>query len=234
MMSEPVFPAGLGGAIAYMDNVFDPFFCDSLTSFLHQEDNRNLFERGVTADPTLEGHKISVDAVVGGNILANKKQNEILQMYSTYIFDRLGEVLVEYTKNYFHFDCWTNRFDSGYRYQFYKKGTGQYKMHCDGSVFDNPGYRERVLGCVVYLNTVEDGGSTFFPLHDVRINAVKGRVSLFPANFNYPHIGEMPMSDDKHIISTFFTSPVTREIIDQYLEGNTFYPNPTPPDDSLF
>lgn len=217
-----IFPQGLGVGIAYKDNVFDPTFCKMLIDYIHAEENINLFEKGRTADPTVDGWKFSVDVGLGqGNARATSAQNIMLKMFGDQVFRNLTDELLTYTSLYEHFDLWEDRYDSGYRYQFYKKNKGQYKVHVDGSVFDKPGYCERVLAGIVYLNTVEEGGETEFPIHNLKIKAVEGRLSLFPTSFNYPHAGLMPISGDKHIISTFFTSPVIGEKLEIYKRGFT-------------
>lgn len=218
------FPLGLGAAIAYKDNAFQPRFCNMLIDYMHDKENRNLFEKGRTADPDAEGWKFSVDVGIGhNNPRATDQQKAMLKMFGEHIFENLGMHLETYTSLYEHFSLWENRFDSGYRYQFYKENYGQYKVHVDGAVFDQPGYCERVLAGIVYLNTVEEGGETDFPIHSLKIKAVQGRLALFPSNFNYPHAGLMPNVGHKHIISTFFTSPIMGEKLEIYKNG--FVPN---------
>ena len=70
----------------------------------------------------------------------------------------------------------------------------------------------------MYLNTVPKGGGTNFPLHDVTIDAVCGRISFFPANFTHPHAGLMPLSSPKYIISTFCYTLPTAPIIDEAVD----------------
>lgn len=90
--------------------------------------------------------------------------------------------------------------DSGYHIQKYEAGKGFFGRHVDGSVFS---LAFRVAAAIVYLNTVEVGGGTRFPLHDLTINCVRGRVLWFPATWTYEHEGTMPVSDHKWAISTF-------------------------------
>jgi hypothetical protein len=65
---------------------------------------------------------------------------------------------------------------------------------------------ERVLAAVIYLNDVDYGGETNFPLHQVAVKAKAGRISLFPATFTHPHESCVPITGDKWIISTFITN----------------------------
>ena len=60
-----------------------------------------------------------------------------------------------------------------------------------------------MLGAIIYLNTVETGGETYFREHDLKIPAKAGSIALFPAYWTHPHQGCVPISDDKWIVSTF-------------------------------
>lgn len=90
--------------------------------------------------------------------------------------------------------------DSGYHIQKYESCKGFFAPHVDGSSFR---VAFRVAAAIVYLNTVEVGGGTRFPLHDLTISCVQGRVLWFPATWTYEHEGTMPVSDHKWSISTF-------------------------------
>lgn len=92
--------------------------------------------------------------------------------------------------------------DSGYMVQMYPKGVGQYKVHTD-AVNPDRGLN-RMISCVIYLNDVKEGGETEFTMHGVKFKPKRGSVLLFPSNFCYPHKGNMPISNDKYIITTFF------------------------------
>lgn len=206
------FPLGLAGAIAYKDNVLSDFLCDSIIDFMQKEENKNLHRVGLTISGVLSDHKICTDAIISSvhpSVMDNQKQ--ILDVFSAQIFSSFSPVIEEYTNKYEHMSYWSDRRDTGYQYQHYVKEKGQYKVHVDGSSFDKPGFSERVLAVIIYLNTVEEGGGTDFPMHELMVNAVRGRIAIFPTNFNYPHAGIMPMSNDKHIISTFMYRPLTRE-----------------------
>jgi hypothetical protein len=95
--------------------------------------------------------------------------------------------------------------DSGYQIQRYHRCSGYYSEHIDGAPFFSYS-ANRMLGVIVYLNNVELGGGTHFPMHQLEISAVAGRVAMFPAYWTHPHSGLMPYSSDKWIISTFVQS----------------------------
>lgn len=93
--------------------------------------------------------------------------------------------------------------DTGYQIQRYKKGAGFYRNHVDGDPENQP---HRIFACVLYLNTVEEGGETQFPHHGVSVKPVAGRMVIFPSIWLYPHEGRVPISEDKVIATTFVYS----------------------------
>jgi len=105
---------------------------------------------------------------------------------------------------------------SGYRIKKYNKNSGYYNYHSDPawaevSLGENRwrvGEGEylsniRFLSVIMYLNTVDDGGETTFPLIPIKIKPVKGRVAVFPTHWTYLHKAEPPMSSDKYSMNTF-------------------------------
>ena len=57
----------------------------------------------------------------------------------------------------------------------------------------------------IYLNDVEEGGETEFLYQSQRIKPVQGKISIFPAHFNYAHRGNPPLTGDKYIITGWYT-----------------------------
>ena len=62
---------------------------------------------------------------------------------------------------------------------------------------------KRCLAMLFYLNGVEEGGKTIFPYQDKSFTPVKGSVIIFPPTWEYPHLGEPPISSPKYIMSTY-------------------------------
>lgn len=99
-----------------------------------------------------------------------------------------------------------NMVDTGYQFQRYKKNEGFYKEHCDSLPGHGPG---RILGIVIYLNDVAEGGQTQFPTLDLYVRPEAGKILLFPGGWTHPHESRLPISDDKYIISTFIVPAPT-------------------------
>ena len=109
---------------------------------------------------------------------------------------------------------WPYRCDSGFRLQHYLKGAAFYRTHADCTPWEpmaSGGQNPRVLGCIIYLNTVEVGGGTNFPQHNLICSAKAGRIALFPAAWTHQHAGMTPLSNEKYILSSFITSSVDKD-----------------------
>ena len=82
----------------------------------------------------------------------------------------------------------------------YKPNEGFFVEHTDQHA---GGSINRVFAIIMYLNTVDEGGETEFPKHNVKIKPEKGKVLLFPGNYLFPHKGNMPVSNSKYIATSW-------------------------------
>lgn len=115
----------------------------------------------------------------------------------------IGEVVRIYQSEFNALGGIASFTDSGYQIQRYRKGEGFYRNHVDSDPETQP---HRILACVLYLNTVEEGGETQFLHHGISVKPVQGDMTVFPANWLYPHEGRVPISEDKIILTTFIYS----------------------------
>ena len=79
-------------------------------------------------------------------------------------------------------------------------GVDRFDEHVD--VIDHKSAK-RCLAMLFYLNDVEEGGKTIFPYHHKEFTPVKGSVIIFPPTWEYPHLGEPPVSNPKYIMSSY-------------------------------
>jgi len=82
--------------------------------------------------------------------------------------------------------------------QKYEKNKGKYIWHNDQRIEKNNS-RHRIITFLWYLNDVAEGGDTGFLSYTVKPE--KGKLLLFPADWSYPHCGNMPISNDKYIMT---------------------------------
>ena len=79
-------------------------------------------------------------------------------------------------------------------------GGGFHDWHFEDSCI-NSATRRMVVQ--VYFNTIDEGGETEFLYLNKRVNAVQGRVIIFPAGFLHTHRGNPPIGQTKYIASTW-------------------------------
>ena len=88
-----------------------------------------------------------------------------------------------------------------YNIQRYKPGEGFFKDHCE--VDDLPS-AHRVLVWMFYLNSLDDGG-TLFPLYNIGIKAVQGRLVIWPAYWTHLHRGQVSQTKTKYIATGWYS-----------------------------
>jgi hypothetical protein len=92
--------------------------------------------------------------------------------------------------------------DSGFQIQKYNANEGKYDFHND---FYNDSRGFRTLTYIFYLNDVDEGGETEF-YNGEKVNAEEGKLLLFPSLWTYSHKGNMPISNDKYIVTGWIYS----------------------------
>lgn len=88
-------------------------------------------------------------------------------------------------------------------FQYYRPGGGFKAWHCDAT----GDTVNRHLVFLLYLNDVPGGGTEFMG-HDYICEAKKGKVLMFPANFCYPHRGQISQTHEKYILTGWATPVV--------------------------
>ncbi|SMF53141.1 prolyl hydroxylase family protein [Pseudobacteriovorax antillogorgiicola] len=95
--------------------------------------------------------------------------------------------------------------DDGYVMACYDEGD-TIAIHTDGQCPVEPANGLRLATLLIYLNTVDEGGETFFPLQDVAVKPVEGRAVIFPPGHMHPH-GVHPPKGKRYIVQTWITDP---------------------------
>jgi hypothetical protein len=88
----------------------------------------------------------------------------------------------------------------GWKVQKTKVGQGFHKWHHEDAV-----YRKRFLVWTIFLNDVVEGGETEFLYQNLRIPAKQGSLCLFPSDWTHLHRGNPPISNDKYIMTGWYT-----------------------------
>lgn len=186
------------GAIYTYKNGIPDSLCDVIHNFYY--DNLSITSPGVT---------------VGGQNVDVKKTFDINQpekmpedLYKRYmeidneIYQSLKVVTQMYMSRFDWLKKAPNLRDTGYLWQMYVKNEGYYQEHTDGEQW-NEDVRRRVLAVIVYVNTVAEGGETYFRYQDVSVKPEKGKVTLFPTDWYHAHQAKTPISENKLILSSF-------------------------------
>ena len=175
--------------IGVYDKVVPPDMCKKIIDFF--EDNKDLQFRG--------------RFVVDGETIRDPKVKDSKDI-TLYFNDKtiqttiLSRVLDPYTAVYINTFRSTEIVDSfsvemGYNLQRYNPGQGYHLLHCE----NNCRGVERVLAWTLYLNTVTDGGGTYYPEYEKIIDAVEGRLCIFPAFWTHAHKGVVSDTQTKYI-----------------------------------
>ena len=195
-----------GNGIIFYANGLSDALCDTVWSFYY--DNPGMSRPGVTISgqpltPTGERWKNTIDQENGwGDPTVDGAIKRERARIDELVYQELRPVVSAYLDSFKFLSEAPNVTDTGYLWQRYVKGDGYYKEHVDGQQWVHSVFR-RICGIIVYVNTVDEGGETFFSYHDLRIKPEKGGVVIFPAHWMYPHGSLVPLSSDKLILSSF-------------------------------
>ena len=88
-----------------------------------------------------------------------------------------------------------------YNVQRYFPNQGFFGEHCESSARES---MDRILAWTLYLNTVTDGGGTRYTLLNEDIDAVEGRMVIFPAYWTHAHHGIVSPTQTKYIATGWF------------------------------
>lgn len=217
MTVEFSWPAGKSAAIMVAENILDEGLCSSII-----EESSKYYERIFSPGPVLSGVMPSIKNSMdmswsASNLAENNIPLEPLSSYEFKVSSAVFDVVNYYQEQFRWLWEWRGMCDTGFRMQRYAKGRGYYREHIDGGPVPTV-VLNRVLGAVIYLNTVDVGGETYFREQDIYIPAKVGSIALFPAYWTHPHQGCVPMSGDKWIVSTFLLENTQSDSFDANTE----------------
>ena len=89
-----------------------------------------------------------------------------------------------------------------YNLQKYELGGGYHRLHCEN--YNTGSFSNVILVWMYYLNTVKEGGGTYFSNFDFTVNAVKGRLVIWPPYWTHMHKGIVSNTSQKYIATGWF------------------------------
>jgi hypothetical protein len=119
------------------------------------------------------------------------------------LFFSLKHAICRYYKKImdYHIKYEVELFDSGFQIQKYEKNKGKYVWHHDSMT---TAQQHRVFTFIWYLNDVLEGGETYFL--NGKIKPTAGKLLLFPSTWTYMHKGDIPISNNKYIITGWIST----------------------------
>lgn len=170
------------------DNSLSPDICDDLIDLFHSCDH--LHEK-INNDRKPNFTQL--------NFTANLNLNPDLHQR---IMESTFAALAEYKERvpeskYWQPNCGFEQF----RIKYYKRQTeDQFDDHVDAI---SKGTSIRFLAFFWYLTDIDVGGETEFLNFDMKISSKKGRLFIFPPLWMYPHRGNVAISRDKYLLSSY-------------------------------
>jgi hypothetical protein len=180
-------------------NALSEKLCDEIYDFYFT--NRELASKGITVGGQHVDIKNTFDIKSTSDIPLGPLRDKYLELDER-VYKSLKVISEAYIEHFDWLKNAPNLVDTGYLWQMYEANEGFYKEHIDGENWTS-GVDKRLLAFVVYLNTVEEGGETYFRYQNVSVKPVKGSVAIFPTSWTHPHQAMMPISNHKLIISSF-------------------------------
>jgi hypothetical protein len=191
-------------AIYVYRNTLSDTLCDKIWNFYYE--NSQYLTPGVTAGGLIPDTKNTMDFFKNENSFPTQELVQEFIGLNEEVYQSLLKATQMYIKRYDWLNKCPNLVDTHYLWQGYRQGEGFYQEHIDGENW-SPKVVERVIAVIAYINTVEEGGETYFRHQNVSLKPVKGSVCLFPTTWQYPHQAYTPISSDKLILSSFIISP---------------------------
>ena len=180
-----------------------------MDSFIFEEKVLNSYQTNKIIKYFESKKNLQQDGLLVGNVV-NKEIKDCVEcnlnfQESNKINDILLSSIIKTSNKYKEKYPFLNNIDSwalfsGYNIQKYNPGQAYFSPHCENSTKNN----DRILAWMVYLNTVENGGETYFPHYQKYVKAEEGKCVIWPAYWTHVHHGIPSNNDTKYIATGWF------------------------------
>ena len=187
--------------ISIYDNALTPPECKFIRDYHDSDDYLlSIRQEGKTLGDTVQKHwKDSHDRYMAMYIEGAYQNNGINNIIAKSIKEHI-EKYKEENPELNLLDKWVIR--DNYNLQKYSPGGGYHILHCEN--YNTGKHRTNILAWMYYLNTVREGGGTYFANFDLTVNAVEGRLVIWPAYWTHFHKGIVSKTYDKYIATGWF------------------------------
>jgi hypothetical protein len=124
--------------------------------------------------------------------------NSIDDSFWTPILSKVWECYLEYVSHYEILKKYDSNRIVSFKIQKTVEEEGYHVWHSENMSVN---CSRRLLAWAVYLNTVNQGGETEFLHQRLRVEAITGRVVMWPATFTHVHRGNPPLSGEKYLLT---------------------------------
>ena len=187
--------------ISIYDNALTPPECKFIRDYHDSDDYLlSIRQEGKTLGDTVQKHwKDSHDRYMAMYIDGAYQNNGVNNIIAKSIKEHI-EKYKEENPELNLLDKWVIR--DNYNLQKYSPGGGYHILHCEN--YNTGKHRTNILAWMYYLNTVREGGGTYFANFDLTVNAVEGRLVIWPAYWTHFHKGIVSKTYDKYIATGWF------------------------------
>ena len=187
--------------VSIYDNALTPEECKSMIDYFESNDEYwSLRQDGMMlGDTIIKEWKDSQDRTMVFNnngYFQDNLVNQIILKSINFYIEKYKEENPEVDMLY----SWALR--NSYNLQKYEPNGGYRKLHCEN--YNTGDYHSNVLVWMFYLNTVKEGGGTYFSNYDLTINAVEGRLVIWPPYWTHMHKGVVSETSEKYIATGWF------------------------------
>ena len=182
--------------ISIYDNALTSEECKYLREY-HDGDDKllSIRQRGMTLGNTVQKDwKDSYDRYM------------VMYIEGAYQTNPINNIIAKSIKNYIEkykeenpelnlLNKWVIR--EAWNLQKYNPGGGYHILHCEN--YNTGKHYTNILAWMFYLNTVKEGGGTYFSNFDLTVNAVEGRLVIWPAYWTHFHKGIVSKNYEKYI-----------------------------------
>ena len=187
----------LGTCISLYEDVFTVEKASNFLKKLEKETESDWSELSWTGSSVGSGQATSHRTSLSCSLIPIMKpypETELSQFFTKAIREPIEEVSEDYRNEFLI----PNAIHEAYSVLKYMEQS-EYKPHHDHAP-DN----RRVYSMVSFLSTPEEGGQLEFPLFDVTVEAICGRVVMFPSNFPYLHVAHPVTKGVKYSLVTWY------------------------------